>query len=211
MPLIQVFISYFHYLIHPFRTHDILLHPERYPEEDLIRLSPYESLTTSWVFVMVNGIIRVITLNFVLIFLYDFVNSSELSVFEILELEEFPGLYFLVLSSIVDVIFYPLFGVFIIQFWELIIRFFGKLNGTQGDLTQKAHDILAVKLSSKIISVVPFIGSSLESFASMLLMYAGLRKQLNTSVPLTLCILFTPVLLLLMSITMIFLLVLVIT
>lgn len=210
MPLIQILLTYFHYLIHPFKTHDILMNPERYPEEDLIRMSAYESLSTSWVFVMINGILRIIILNFVLVFFYDFINSSELGVFEILDLNEFPGLYFIVLSSIVDVIFYPLFGIFIIQFWELIIRFFGKLNGTQGDLTQKAQDILAVKLSSKMISVIPFIGGSLENFASMLLMYAGLRKQLNTSVPLTLCILFTPVLLMLMAGTMIFLLVLVI-
>lgn len=211
MALIELLINYFNYLIHPFRTHEALAHPERFPEHPIQRLSAYESLATSWIFVMVNGIIRIIVLNFVLIFLFDLAADSSLNLLEYMDFSELPGLYFIILSSILDIIFYPLFGIFIIQFWEVVIRFFGKLNGTQGDLVQKAQDIMAVRLSSKVLTIIPFIGPALESFAGLVLMYAGLRKRLHTSVPLTLCILFTPMLLTLVLVTTVLMLVLVIS
>ena len=198
MGVINIFMTYFHYLIHPFKTHEMILHPERYPNESILRLSAYESLTTSWVFVIINSILRVIVLNFVLISLYDFIESSQLSLVSLVDLQEFPGLFFLVLSSILDVIFYPLFGIVIIHFWELIIRFYGKLIGVTGDLTQKAQDIMAVQMSSKVLTLIPFLGGAFESIASMILMYAGIRKQLHTSVALSICILLTPALLMLM-------------
>lgn len=209
MSLIELLITYFNYLIHPFRSHEILANPERYPEWPLMRLSAYESLATSWVFVMINGIMRIIVLNFVLVFFYQLVAESEIGFLGALDLGEVPGLYFIVLSSILDVIFYPLFGVFIIQFWEVVIRFFGHLNGTQGDLTAIAQDVMAVKLSSKLLKIIPFLGPSLESFAGLILMYAGLRKRLHTSIPLTICILLTPLLLTLTFVTILLLLVVV--
>lgn len=211
MPIIKIFINYFNYLIHPFKTHEKFLHPERFENVDVMRLSAYESLTTSWIFVIINGILKIILLNFVLLFIIDIANSSEFDFGEFFNLKEFPALYFLVLSAITDIIFYPLFGIFIIQFWELVIRFFGRLNGIEGDLTQKTQDILAVKFSSKILTIIPFLGSTLESMAKLILMYAGLRTQLKTSIPLTLCIMFTPFLLMLVlcAMTVTFMLVLI--
>ena len=211
MQLINIFTTFFHYLVHPFRTHEIFMYPERFPNENLLRLSPYESLSTSWIFVLINSIFRIIILNFILVLFYDLARESDFAIMDLINLEEVPALYFIVLSSIIDVIFYPLFGIFLIQFWELIIRFFGKLNGVQGDLTQKAADIMSVSMSSKILSIVPFIGGGLESLASLILMYAGLRTQLNASVSLSLCILFTPVLLLLAAAVMIFMFVVVLS
>ena len=202
MALIQLLLTYFHYLIHPFKTHEMLMHPEGFPDEQIMRLSAYESLCASWIFVIINGIIRIIILNYVLLFLYQLAADSDFEILGMVSLNDSPGLYFILLSSILDIIFYPLFGIFLIQFWEFVIRFFGKMNGTQGDLTQKAQDIMAVKLSSKILTLIPFIGGSIEGFASMILMYAGLRKQLHTSVPLTLCVLFTPILLVLIILSM---------
>lgn len=203
MALVNIFTTYFHYLIHPFRTHEYFMYPDRFPNISILRLSPYESLTTSWVFVLFNSIFRIIILNFVLHYFFDLAKNSDFAIIEMLNLEEIPGLYFIVLSSIVDTIFYPLFGIFLIQFWELVIRFFGNLSGVEGDLTQKASDILSVSLSSKILTIIPFVGGALESMASLILMYAGLRSQLHTSVALSICILFTPILLFLILATMV--------
>ena len=152
---------------------------------------------------MLNGILRIILLNFVLLLLVDVMQNTDFAILEMMNIQDTPGLYFIVLSAILDIIFYPLFGIFMIQFWEFIIRTYAKLMGVQGDITQKAQDILAVNMSSKVLMLIPFFGSALESMASMVLMYAGLRRQLNASVGLSLCIIFTPVLFMLVLATMV--------
>lgn len=203
--IVEVFHSYFHYLIHPYKTHDSFQYPEREVSYRPIRLSPYESLSTSWFFIILNGLMRVITLNFVILFFLELLNDSSLEFSRYFNLDEFPGLLIIVLSAIVDIIFYPLFGIFIIQFWEFIIKFYGNLLKVEGDLTRKAQDIISVYLSSNVLKIIPIFGAPFHSFAGMILMYAGLRSQLNASAALSICIIFTPALIILSMVSVMFL------
>ena len=110
-----------------------------------------------------------------------------------MDLSEIPTYSFLVLSAVLDVIFYPLFGIFMIQYWEVVIKFFAKLLHTPGDITQKSQDILTVAFSSQILKIVPVVGSGFSSLANLVLMYAGLRTQIKASPVLSVVIILAPV------------------
>jgi hypothetical protein len=138
----------------------------------------------------------------------DLISDTGFDYSSFLNIKEFPGLYFIVLSSVLDIIFYPLFGIFLIQFWEVIIKMFGNFLNVKGDVSGKAQDIISVYFSSSILKLIPIFGAPMQSFASMVLMYAGLRKQLNASPVLSVCIILTPFVILLALFSALLLLVL---
>ena len=195
MNLIDSLYTFFMYLVHPFRSHDFFLKSD----SDFLpkKLGIYESLGASWAFVVINGIVRIWLINLVLVSFYEFTAQGDGLIDQLYHADGFTGYYFLVMSTILDVIFYPLFVLFVIQFWEFVISFFGKWLGVQGDLTQKAQDIMAVSLSSHLFMVIPIFGAMAQKLASLVLMYAGLRKQLNASPAMCICIMLTPILIIL--------------
>jgi hypothetical protein len=207
MQLIDYFQSYIHYLIHPFKTHEAFMGKQTDLSFTPKKMSLYESLGASWVFIVFNGIVRILLVNFVL-FAFLKISDSGAGIFSTLSNEDgFLGFYFLILSTILDVIFYPLFTLFIVQFWEFVIKIFGKALGEQENLDEKARDIMTVALSSHIFVIVPVLGSMAQKFAALILMYAGLRKQLNASAGLSVCIMLVPVLMMLMLFSLIMLIV----
>ena len=193
MNIRSILESYFHYLIHPFQTHESFLDTSFNGFKPL-RLTAYQSLATSWVFVMLSGLAKLVITQGVVILIFDLISNDSYGLSELIDLNEVPSFYFIILSAILDVIFYPLFGIFIIQFWEVIIRLYGRGLETKGDLTQKAHDIMSVSFSSSVFLIVPFIGGAIQGLVTLFLIYAGLRVQLKASPVLSVCILLTPAL-----------------
>ena len=205
MTLYTQFYSFIHYLIHPFKTHDSFLHPDRVEGYRPVKLSAYESLSFSWVFIILNGIFKVLTLNSVAFLLLNLLSDPDLIISQFIDVSQFPIFHFMLLSIVLDIIFYPLFGIIIIQYWEFVFKFFGYLLEVGDDATDRAHSILAVYFSSSIFKIIPILGQPLHSLSSMVLMYAGLRKQLGASPILSICIIFTPFLMMLMFFSAIFL------
>jgi hypothetical protein len=194
MKIYDLFLNYTYCLIHPFKTHELYLSNE----EDANGFKPhilgiYESLGASWIFVVLSGIFRIALLNLVL-FMFIHLFSTSDSSFNLISSEDgYLGFYFLLFQTILDVIFYPLAMLFLIQFWEFTIKLFGKAIGSDEDLDEKVKNIMSVALSSSILSIIPIFGGMAQKFASLILMYAGLRKQLNISVSLSLCIMMMPI------------------
>ena len=195
MKIYDLFQNYAYCLIHPFKTHELFLSNE----EDDNGFKPhilgiYESLGASWVFVVISGIFRIALLNLVLFTFINFQASDESSFSLISNEDGSLGFYFLLFQTILDVIFYPLAMLFLIQFWEFTIKLFGKALGSDENLDEKVKNIMSVALSSSILSIIPIFGGMAQKLASLILMYAGLRKQLNASVGLSFCIMMMPVL-----------------
>ena len=195
MKIYDLFQNYAYCLIHPFKTHELFLSNE----EDDNGFKPhilgiYESLGASWVFVVISGIFRIALLNLVLFTFINFQASDESSFSLISNEDGSLGFYFLLFQTILDVIFYPLAMLFLIQFWEFTIKLFGKALGSDENLDEKVKNIMSVALSSSILSIIPIFGGMAQKLASLILMYAGLRKQLNASVALSICIMMMPVL-----------------
>lgn len=197
MKIIEYFQTYVHYLIHPFKTHDAFMGKTTDLSFVPKKLSVYESLGASWIFVVINGIFRIFLVNFVLYAFLSIADSEIGFLSSITNEDSLLGFYFLILSTILDVIFYPLFTLFLIQFWEFVIKLFAKFLGHQDNIEDKAKSIMTVALSSHIFSVIPVLGSMAQKLSALVLMYAGLRKQLNASAPLSVCIMMFPVLMML--------------
>lgn len=191
--MINIFSSYIHYLIHPFKTHEQFLDGS-FSRNQLERLGVYESLAVSWLCVLINSLFRIIILMFIVKSFFGLMSDEIDFLSPLFDINQISSFNLLILSSILDVIFFPVFGIIFIQFWEVLLKFYAKLLQTEGDIEQKAHDILSVAQSSKILDIVPFLGSAISSFVSLILMYAGLRVQLKASPTLSVCILLTPIL-----------------
>jgi hypothetical protein len=195
MKIYNLFQNYAYCLIHPFKTHELYLNNE----EDDNGFKPqvlgiYESLGASWVFIVISGIFRIALLNLVLYTFIKYLSPANNS-FNLISSEDgYLGFYFLLFQTILDVIFYPLAMLFLIQYWEFTIKLFGKALGNDENLDEKVKNIMSVALSSSILSIIPIFGGMAQKLASLILMYAGLRKQLKTSVALSLCIMMMPVL-----------------
>ena len=205
MQITEYFQSYIHYLIHPFKTHEAFLGKETGLSYTPKKLTVYESLGASWMFVVINSIIRILLVNLVILAFLKLADSEFGFLSGVTSEDSMLGFYFLILSTILDVIFYPLFTLFLIQFWEFIIRMFARFLGHQEGLEDKARSIMTVALSSHIFSIVPVLGSMAQKLAAMILMYAGLRKQLNASAALSICIMMFPIFLMLVFFSLIML------
>jgi len=197
MNISELFSSYITYLVHPFKSHQALI--DGYSNEMSYvprKLSIYEALSASWAFVVINGILRILLLNFILLAFVKVSDSTGGLLSQLTSQNEFSGFYFLVLSTILDVIFYPLLTLILIQFWEITIKIYGRLLHQEDSeqIDEKAKTIMSVTLSSHILLIVPIIGGMAQSLASMILLYAGLRKQLKASPVLCACIMITPLL-----------------
>jgi len=182
--------SYIHYLIHPFESHELLKSSD---SQGLRHLSLSESLGLSWIFVVINGAMRILLINFVVL-LYINLSNSESITSTIFQIDDgFLGFYFIILSTILDVVFYPLFMLFFVQLWEFILRIFGYFLSIE-DTDQRVRNVMSVAMSSQILTVIPIFGGIAQKFASLILIFAGVKKQFNASTALTLCILSFPAL-----------------
>jgi len=197
MAIYNWFSSYFYYLIHPFRTHDELLKFDHNYESFPRQMGIYESLGTSWIFIVINGIIRIMLLNLVIFSVLSLDIGGENIISIVSGEDKYLSFYFVILSTILDVIFYPLITLFFIQFWEFILRIFANFLGIHDNVDDRVRNIMSVSLSSHILSIIPVFGSMAQTFASFVLMFAGIKKQLNASTSLTICILMVPFLILL--------------
>ncbi|MBC76544.1 MAG: hypothetical protein CME64_11075 [Halobacteriovoraceae bacterium] len=190
MKLIDIFYNYLHYLIHPFQSHKEIASGEG----KIKALGLYESLGVSWVFVVVAGLIRIVLINLVIFMFLNMFDPGNGILEGMMENRGFTGFYFLILTSVLDVVFYPLITMFILQFWEFVLKSYASMAGVKGDVDKKTKTILSVSLSSHILLVVPVFGEMAQKTAHFIQMYAGIREQMNFSRSLTFCVLLTPVL-----------------
>lgn len=184
--------SYFFYLAHPFKTHRILSEGEN--EEGIKQLGIYESLGVSWIFIVISGMLRILMVNALIAMFLSVMDPASDLLTRFYDGDRFTGFYFLVLSTILDVIFFPLITLFVIQFWEFVIKSFANLAGVEGDIEAKTKAVVSVSLSSHILVIAPIIGDLAQKIANFTQMYAGLRERLGFSRSLSVCVLMTPVL-----------------
>lgn len=201
--------SFFFYLAHPFKTHRLM----RERPEDVAsgkagfkRLGLYESLGAAWVFVVFSGMLKIIIVNILISMFMGVMDSGTDFITQIYSGDRYTGFYFLILSTILDVVFFPLITLFIVQFWEFVIKSYAKLAGVEAQVDDKVRSIVSVSLSSHIFLVAPIIGEMAQKVAGLIQMYAGIREQFGFSRSLTLCVLSTPLLIALFFMSMIALL-----
>lgn len=183
MSLVEKIQYYFNSLVSPYRYHT-----ER--GEDFLSIS--ESVLLSWVFAIINGIFRILLINLVLLTLSSYAIGPE-ATGDFLDKDANLGYYFLILSSVLDIIFFPLFTLFVIQFWTFLIRSFAKFLKIEGDIDLKVEKVVVGSLSSNIFMAIPIFGSIIQKFSSVVLLFIGMRAELQFSAAVSICVLLTPV------------------
>lgn len=192
MAFLDLLYSYITYLIHPFKSHKFLMGESVELKGNVKKLSLYEAIGASWIFIVINGFFRILLINFTLIMFFEFTELGDGLIGQLIHNKNYSGFYFLILSTVLDVVFFPVLTLIIVHFWEFIIKVYGRFLGIESDLDQKARDILTVSLSSNIFMVIPIFGDFCQKLASIFLMFTGIRQQFGTTTALSLCILMTP-------------------
>lgn len=141
---------------------------------------------------ILGGLFRLILVLGSLSVFNNLLNSSDLPWGDLVSTSGTSGFYMILFTSFLDIIFYPLFGIFLIQIWEFFIKTYAYLLGESKNVKQKVDSVLAVSLSSKVLLVIPFIGGFLEGIANMILIFVGLKKQFKMNSALAICVLLTP-------------------
>lgn len=206
MMIADSFYTFFMYLIHPLKSHDYLLDEG---EKNLLpkKLSIYESIGMSWAFIVINGLLKIWLINLVVYSFFRFTELNDGIIGQFYASDGVFGFYVLIFSAILEVIFFPLFTLIIIQIWEFIIRGYARILELDNEISQKVDDIMSVTLSSNILMIIPIFGGIAQKLTSIYLMYVGLRKQLHLKPMVCICIMLTPYLLLFGLFSFLFLLV----
>ncbi|MDA8791959.1 hypothetical protein N9N67_01865 [Bacteriovoracaceae bacterium] len=188
--------------LHPIRIHDYYLYniplPGNNPYPEKLDLS--SSLMCSWFCVFFGNILN---LFITVIFYFNLIDQGVLSYFSLMGLDEsylVRGLYFVTFSSLVDVIFFPLFNYLYIEFYTFILKFFAEVLGDVKNKDEKINDIINTHFSSYLLGIIPVLGKTLYTLYSAVLIYIGIRKQFKAGRLVSFFILFFPVILVIFTV-----------
>jgi hypothetical protein len=190
-PLIE---AYLHVLVHPFRTHDYWRHNIPLWSDDfkLPKLTMPEALSISWIFWIIGAIAQIILINISLKLLLAHQNENDILYFLIHEADALFPYYLIVFSLLLDLVFFPILVLVQTEVMSWLIKFYAKLLKYQGSVDDVADQITTAALSSHFFSFIPMLGKPLVSIANFFLLYAGLRRNLGVSAPMSFVILMTP-------------------
>ena len=178
----EILLRYIFTLLHPFQVHQhIRLQREgvlpfggdtaRYQGVDY-----YEALAVSWLFFLAHCFYSPIVLH--------------LSLYSRHYLEAQGGLFpsqewgqgMLLIKLLAAATFFPLVTWLWVRFWDMMIRFFAELFNLEGeDVEQASAEIARNSLVGHAFLIIPIFGGVAQSVAGMVLLYAGLRKNLLLS------------------------------
>ncbi len=204
--LIPILETYVMVLVHPFRIHHEFRYKLPVPGEGepLVPLTLTEALSVSWVFAILRGLCKILIINY---FLQSFI-SMQSETFPFLQMmmegTGFSTYYFLIFSSALDIIFFPIGALVVTEFWAWVIRAYAKILNPDLPREDIADQITTHALSSNLFNMVPFIGDLIQPILYYFLLFAGLRSNLGASRSLAWVILLTPTILGLMLLSLLF-------
>lgn len=102
-----------------------------------------------------------------------------------------------VFMIILEVILFPLTLWFYAKFWGVVIRFFGDVFDAQGDCAHISEQIVNHSLSSHFFLIIPVFGELAKHVSSLVLIYAGLRRNMGLGTIQSFIVLLSPLMLLL--------------
>ena len=180
----DIFLRYIFTLLHPFQVQRHL-RMERLGEKvlpfgvDVSRyrgVEYYEALAVSWLFFLCHCLYSPITLH--------------LSFHSRRFLEKAGGVFppeewgqgILLIKLVATATFFPLIAWLWVRFWDMIIKFFVELfNVEDKNIEQASAEIVRNSLVGHAFLIIPVFGGVVQSVAGLVLLYAGLRKNLSLS------------------------------
>jgi hypothetical protein len=156
----------------------------------------------SWSFAIIQGIARLLMANLVLQLFLHYQNTSDFF-YALIDVKDalFPY-YFLLFSTALDLVFFPILALINTEIWNFILRFYARWLGVEGNRDEIVRDITSVALSSHFFLIIPIIGVVFQQLAWMVLLFIGCRHQLGASRTLAFLILMTPNVVILMGVSL---------
>lgn len=197
--------TYFTVLVHPFKVHgQFRFEMSSTSEYSLKPLSLAEAIGVSWIFNLLRGFLKIVILNFFIITVGKSFSAMELG--GLFSEGMSRGYSFFVLSSALDILFFPIAALIINSYWAWFIRLFIRWLNPDLDREKIAEQITTHALSSHVLGIIPFIGELFQFFCYYFLLYAGLRANLGASRSFSLVVLVSPFLLIFMFLSLVSLL-----
>lgn len=185
--------TYFTVLIHPFKVHSqFRFQMPSTSEFSLKPLSLAEAVGVSWFFCIMRGFLKILILNFLLISVGNTFSGIDLG--GLFSNSMSSGYTFFVVSSALDILFFPIAALIINRYWAWVIGLFIKWLNPELDREKIADQITTHALSSHVIGVIPFVGEFFQFFYYYFLLFAGLRANLGASRSFSLVVLISPIL-----------------
>lgn len=199
--VLAYFHSYVFALLRPSKVHAWLKHGiapwvalELPPRPELV-----PSIGVSWAMAIVQGLSKIALAGILLKLLIQFQIDSGWDFATVDSTGQLIPYYFLVVSTALDLVFFPIVALVVTQFWNFVIRGFAWMLGIEAEERQHiAEQVTVVALSSNFLLVLPIAGVVLQKLAWLYLMYRGLRENLGVGRALSLVILITPTVVMLM-------------
>ena len=198
----ELFLRYLFTLMHPFQVHQHL-RLQRAGGADVLPLggegaSPYrgvdyyEALAVSWLLVLCHSFYSPVALHLG-------IQSRQVWAWpEGLFPSEEWGYGMLLINLLAGVTFFPLLVWVQVCFWDMIIRFFAALfNVDDKNIDEASQEIARHSLVGHTLLVIPIFGGVAQTMASLVLLYAGLRKNLSLTPMQSLVVIASPVIILL--------------
>ena len=198
----ELLLRYFFTLLHPFEVHRNLrlqrasaggvLHFDGEGASRYRGVDYYEAIAVSWVLVLCHSFYSPVALHLG-------IHSRQMwelpaGIFPSEEWEY--GM--LLIKLVAGVTFFPLFAWVQVSFWDMIIRFFAALfNREDGNTEQVSQEIARHSLVGHVFLIIPIFGGLAHLIAGLVLLYAGLRKNLSLSRAQSFVVIASPVIILL--------------
>jgi hypothetical protein len=208
--ILEIFETYLMVLVHPFRIHQqfrFSFSLPYYPGKKFKPLTLAESIGISWIFAIIQGLLKIVLLNIFLQAFLSFQSENFPIIQDLLLSSGMTTYYFFLFSGCLDVIFYPLGVIIGVEVWNWVIKKYARFLNPGLEADKIAEQITTHALASNLFLIIPFFGSIIQSFLHLFLLYAGLRSHLGASRSLSLVILVTPIIVLMMALSVFFLVV----
>ena len=186
--------TYLTVLFHPYKVHRQFRF--QMPSTSTYSLRPLklsEAIGTSWIFCIARGLIKLLLVNFFIITVGK--TFEGIAVGGLFSDSIISGYSFFIISSALDILFFPIAALIINSYWSWVIKLFIKWLNPELDREKIADEITTHALSSHLLGIIPFVGEFFQFFYYYFLLYVGLRANLGASRSFSLVVLVSPFLL----------------
>ncbi len=199
--MIEQFESYLLALIHPYKTADSLQHNISIDGNIFKprKLDLATSIAISWVFRLINGILRVAFI-WIMLILFDQESNplfKQLASSDLFSSTHQLSLMLFLLPLFIEVLFFPMLTYFLSSFWIWSIALQLYFTSKRDQREQLAESIVTHALPTHLFTVIPAIGDFFQGIAFMFYLYIGLRRQAMLNRFLAIFVVFSPILVIL--------------
>lgn len=185
--------NYFSSFLHPWHTQELLRKLRLYetevkepaqlelvgseelkPLEESVGVNFEQSLTISWLFVVMNGFYVLIG-HFMGLVAFEGFSSEGIFLDSFQSLLSISAIGFLLLKTV----FFPLFFWVYSKFWINIIKIFSTLFEKDEDVDRVSEEIVTNAFTTHTFLVIPIFGDLLHRIANLVYLFGGLRKNLG--------------------------------